>query len=148
MVGMKGGEALQKALAAYASKANKNKGVDVGFQNGATEEDGTPVALVAAFNEYGVPSHNQPPRPFFRIAISENTTKWGRQFANGIKHTNGDFAKVFALMGESISADIRKSIIELVSPPLAESTIKRKGFEKPLIETSTMLKNVTYVVKK
>lgn len=147
MVTIKGGYRLDVALAAYASKKFKKKSVSIGFQNGATEADGTPVALVAAFNEYGVPSHNQPPRPFFREAIATNDKKWARQFANGMKNTNGDVDRVLALMGESISADIRQSILKLKSPPLAESTIQRKGFDKPLIETSTMLKNVTYKVK-
>lgn len=147
MVAVKGGEKLQAALAAYAEKRFRNRQVSVGFQNGATEDDGTPVALVAALNEYGVPSHNQPPRPFMRRAINKNDKKWARQFANGMKNTAGDVGRVFALMGEIIATDISQEIIDLKSPPLAESTVQKKGFDKPLIDTHTMLDNVTYEVE-
>ena len=40
--------------------------------------DGTSVALVAAFNEYGSPSRGQPPRPFFRNMIARNEASWPR----------------------------------------------------------------------
>lgn len=144
---LKGGDKLQAILAQYA----KNIGtvsVDVGFQDGATEADGTLVALVAAFNEYGVPSHNQPPRPFMRRAIAKNDKKWAYQLGLALKATNYDVVKSFNLIGLRIKEDIEASIQELVSPPLAQSTIDAKGFEKPLIDTSTMSKRVTYRVRK
>jgi len=34
-----------------------------------------------------------------------------------------------------------------VSPTLAQSTVDRKGFSKPLIDTGNMLNSVTKVVK-
>lgn len=146
MVTIKGGDAVQTTLAAYAEKRLRNRKVSVGFQNGATEDDGTPVALVAALNEYGVPSHNQPPRPFFRRAIKRNDKKWARMLANGLKKGVA-IEHLFMLMGEQMSADIRQEIIALKSPPLAEATVQKKGFDKPLIDTHTMLDNVTYEVE-
>lgn len=147
MVDIKGGYRMDTALAAYAVKINKGKQVSIGFQNGATEADGTPVALIAAFNEYGVPSHNQPPRSFFRDAIAKNDKKWATMFGKGMTNTQGNADRVLELMGIQIAADIRQSILNFTSPPLAEATIKKKGFDKPLIDTHTMLDNVTYVVK-
>lgn len=57
-----GGEALEAKLREIAEKVGKAKTVNVGFLEGATYPDGTPVALIAAVNEYGgtvtVPAHD------------------------------------------------------------------------------------------
>jgi hypothetical protein len=114
----------------------------VGFLEGATYPDGTSVPFVAAMNEFGVPSHGQPPRPFFRRAIQANKDKWGKAAAMILKATNGDVPKTLALLGEGIKGDIVQSINDLVAPPLAQSTIDRKGFDKPLIEHAIMINSV------
>lgn len=147
MVELKGGAKLDALLAKYSSKQIQNASVEVGFQDGATEADGTPVALVAALNEYGVPSNNQPPRPFMRRAIAANQKKWAKNLGTALVNTDYDMPKSFALVGLRIKEDIEDSIQKLVSPPLAEATIAKKGFDKPLIDSSTMSKRVTYMVK-
>lgn len=146
VVTVKGGDMVNQTLSLYASKRFKSKGVQVGFLNGATEADGTLVALVAALNEYG--TRNMPPRPFFRNAIAKNDKKWGAHFVKGMKNTNGDVDRVFDALGTEMADDIKASIIKLRSPKLAASTIARKGFDKPLIDTHTMLDNVTYKVNR
>jgi hypothetical protein len=50
-------------------------------------------------------------------------------------------------MGAGIAGQLRQSIIDLVAPPLAPSTIKRKGFDKPLIDQGIMLSSVDYEVE-
>lgn len=62
-----------------------SKQLKVGFIDGATYPDGTPVAMVAATNEYGRPENNQPPRPFFRNAIAEHESEWTDAIARGIR---------------------------------------------------------------
>jgi len=51
-----------------------------------------------------------------------------------------------ARMGEGIAGQLRESIQSTNSPPLAESTIEAKGFEKPLIDTGHMWNSVAYEV--
>jgi hypothetical protein len=136
-----------KALGDIAKRMGGGE-VSVGFMAGATYPEGTPVAAVAFWNEYGVPSHNQPPRPFFRQMIAAESPTWPGKMAKLAKATDYDGDKVLALMGEDIKGALQQSINEFQSPPLAPSTIEAKGFAKPLIDTSHMLNSITYEVNK
>ncbi len=143
-----GGEKFEAAVEKMrASIPGRGAFVDVGFQNGATEDDGTLIALVAALNEYGVPSHNQPPRPFFRRMISKNKGSWAGDSAKLLKQYDYDVPETLGVMGDVIKEQLEDSIRELKSPPLSPVTIQRKGFSKPLIDTGNMLNSVTKVVK-
>jgi hypothetical protein len=51
------------------------------------------------------------------------------------------------MLGEDIEGALKKSINDLTSPPLAESTIAAKGFAKPLIDTSHMVNSTGYEVE-
>ncbi|OXM32281.1 hypothetical protein [Salmonella enterica] len=116
-----------------------------GFLEGATYPDGTPVPMVAATNEFGNPANNQPPRPYFRNAIAEHEGEWQEAMATLIEN-GGDPRDALSLLGEIIVDDIKESIRQLDSPPLSPVTIARKGFDKPLIDTSNMLNSVSYEV--
>ena len=63
------------------------------------------------------------------------------------KAVNGDGPRILALIGEDVEGALKQSITELVDPPLAPSTIQRKGFDKPLVETGHMLQSTGYEVK-
>lgn len=119
--------------------------VNVGFLEGATYPDGTPVAAVAFWNEYGA---SGPPRPFFRNMIEEEKPTWGPKVEKLAKATNYDGKKILALMGEDIQGALIQSINDLTDPPLSQYTIDRKGFDKPLIDTSHMVNSTGYEVKK
>ena len=58
------------------------KGVKVGFFSTARYEDGTPVAAVAAWNEFG--TETIPERPFFRNALAESERGVSNILAKGI----------------------------------------------------------------
>lgn len=165
--------------------------VQVGFLEKATYPDGTPVAYIAAVQEYGatinkparqseiyrktrkdatwtkktgskfvkkskanlitpvsIPAHTIiiPSRPFFRNAIADNRKDWKKKYALLLKKNNFDVAT--KTLAEIIVGDIKKSITTLQNPPLAKSTIKRKGFSKPLIDTGHMLNSVDYRIIK
>lgn len=138
---------MDKVMDALDSIASglANLQLKVGFIDGATYPDGTPVSLAAAVGEFGDIENNQPARPYFRNTISENEGKWQESIeqlsSNGIAPQ-----EVLSLLGEVIADDIRGSIIALVSPPLSPVTIKKKGFDKPLIEHGIMLNSVSYEV--
>jgi len=137
---VKGGERLKAKLAELGEKLGKGGQLDVGFLAGATEADGTSVALVAALNEFG--TGRMPPRPFMRPTVANNKSKWGPNLGTALKATNYDPMKSLDLLGEEIVGEIKQTINSVTSPKLAESTIARKGFEKPLIDTSTMINSV------
>ena len=65
---IKGGKKLN-AFIRKAKNAKSVKEIQVGFFSSAKYPDGTPVAAVAAWNEFGTKRIKE--RPFFRNAISE-----------------------------------------------------------------------------
>ena len=135
------------ALREMAAKVGNPATVRIGFLENAKYPDGTSVAMVAAVNEYGRPSKGQPPRPFFRHMIADKQGEWPDAIANLLKANNLDAKKTLELTGAAIAGQLRQSITDLVSPPLAQSTIDRKGHSKPLIDTGHMLQSVDFEVK-
>lgn len=147
MVAFKGGQKLAIALSAMAANLQKADVVRVGFLEGSTAPNGDSMPLRAALNDYGVPSRGIPPRPFFRNMIAEKSDEWPEAIAENLKDTDYDAAKTLERVGMGIAGQLQQSIRDTNSPPLAESTIKRKGFEKPLIEHGDMIRAVDFEVK-
>jgi hypothetical protein len=148
---LQGADGVTKALEEIARKMGGGE-VSVGFMEGATYPDGTPVAAVAFWNEFGrtVASREgnyfQIPRPFFRRMIAAESPTWAPKMGKLAKAMDYDGAKVLALMGEDIKGALQQSINDFQSPPLAPRTIAAKGFAKPLIDTSHMLNSIAIEV--
>lgn len=185
-----GGAALEAKLREIAQKVGKPNTVRVGFLEGATYPDGTPVALIAATNEFGgtatVPEHDvtihrkvnkdgsfandgkfvsadksnfatthhvdeytieTPARPFFRGMIAKNKGEWPEDLGKIIKAADYDQDVSLGRMGKLIEEQLQDSIREFSDPPNAQSTIRKKGFDKPLIESKHMLDSVDSEVK-
>jgi len=147
MATVSGGQKLEAALRDLAEKLSKPATLRVGFLENAKYPDGTPVAMIAAINEYGAPSRGQPPRPFFRRMIDAKQGEWAPAIAALLKANDNDAAKTLEIAGAAIAGQLRQSIIDLLEPALAPSTIRRKGFDKPLIDTGHMLNSVDHEVK-
>ena len=142
-----GADALKEKLEELSAKVGKAGVVRVGFLGGATYPDGTSVALIAAINEFGAPSRGQPPRPFFRNMITKESPNWPAAIEENLKSTDFNVEQTLNRMGEGIKGQLQQSIVDLTEPPLAPSTVKRKGFDKPLIDTGHMMNSVDYEVK-
>lgn len=141
---MKGMNNLVYKLGKMADKAVDHS-LSVGFINGATYPDGKSVASVAYFNEFG--TDKIPSRPFFRRMIAKESPTWGGKLVGAVKHTNFNFKKSMELLANDVEGALRQSIIETNDPPNAPYTIEKKGFNKPLIDTSLMIKSITSEVK-
>jgi hypothetical protein len=102
------------------------------------------VPTVAAWNEYG--TGTAPPRPFFRTMIRNKAHEWGPALAIQLRMNNYNVDKSLRILGEGIAGQLRESIINTNAPPLAQSTIARKGFSKPLVDTAHMLMSVDYEI--
>lgn len=125
---LKVSEAVARQINAIAKKMNGS--VSVGFLDGATYPDGTPVATVAWWDEMGhggpFPS---PPRPFFRNMIESESPSWPGKMAALAIATNNDGPKVLKLMGEDIQGALIASIANFDSVPLSATTLLlRKRF--------------------
>jgi len=146
MAEIKGGEKFKAVLHSMESKLEGLPTVKVGFMENSTYPDGTSVPMVAALNEFGVPSKGQPPRPFFRRMVRDKGPTWPAGVATQLKDTDYNVPLTLQRVGQGIKGQLQASIRDLTDPPLAPSTIARKGFSKPLIDTGVMLNSVDYEV--
>lgn len=145
---LNGGNRMLDALKEIHRKLRGDPKLRVGFLEGSTYPDGKSVPMIAAINEFGAPSRGQPPRPFFRRMIAAKNKEWGPAIAGLLKANDYDADKSLMLAGEGIKGQLQQSIRDLTTPPLAASTIAKKGFDKPLIDSSVMINSVDYEVKR
>lgn len=119
--------------------------VRVGWFSQHRYSDGMPVAQVAIYNEFGTAT--SPMRPFMRPVL--HTQK--QTIVENLRHhyimalkNNENTAKVLSLIGEDVKWRIQSQILATNTPPNAPSTIKAKGFNRPLYDTGFMLNSVSY----
>lgn len=115
------------------SKELSGKLAEAGFRSESHYEDGTPVAYVAAIQEFGDPSHKIPPRPFFRSAISEHKEEWSQTLAGlARKAIRGeiDGNDAFDGVGILMATDIQAQIAKTDSPALSPITVLLRKWRK------------------
>ena len=127
---------LSAALSKYK---DMNASVRVGVLENATYPDGTPVAMVAFWNEYG--TRTSPVRAFFRTTVSEQKKNWVLSVQNLMKMHN-DPKQVMGLIGVHMQEQIVQSINTWSDPPNSAYTIAKKGSSKPLIETGVLMRSI------
>lgn len=115
--GLSGGENLERKLEELANRVATGATLRVGFLEGATYPDGTPVATIAVINNFGAPEKGIPARPFFSKFIADNSDKWGEQLSTLLQHTNFDVPRALALMGEGMAGQLRQTIVGMNDPP-------------------------------
>jgi hypothetical protein len=142
MASVSGGSKMEAALRNLAERLGKGAEVHVGFLEGATYPDGTPVAEVAAIQNYGAPAAGIPARPFFSNMIADKSPDWSKKFESVLKQADYDPATALERMGEGIAGQLREEIVATNDPPLAPATIARKGSAKVLVDTGQMLASV------
>lgn len=120
-----------------------------GWFETAKDARGVPVATKAVAHEFG--TARIPARPFMRPTVAEKKRPWLDQLARGSKAIlRGEATPRGVLEGVALRAagDVAKAIQGVSAPPLSPKTIRRKGFEKPLVDTGQMIQSVTGVVEK
>lgn len=116
MAEVSGGERTIAAIKAFVDKLGKADEVRVGFLEGATYPDGTPVATIAALNNFGAPGAGIPPRPFFSNMIADKAPGWGAQFAGVLKACDNEADAALELMGEGMAGQLREAIVQTTGP--------------------------------
>ena len=122
-----GSEALEK----LADQIKKSKR-EVGFFESATYPDGTPVAYVAAIQEFGNPAGNNPSRPFFRNAISQNDG-WkplATKAMSAVVEGRIELNQALNQMGLKMAADVKDSITDGSYEPLSNITLLLRQLRK------------------
>jgi len=96
-----------------------------------------------------IPAHTVtvPARPFFRSMIAAKQPEWANGVGNALNVYDFDTEKALSAMGETIRSQLSDSIRDFNSPRNAPSTIARKGFDNPLIDSGHMMNSTNYWVK-
>ena len=174
---VKGGDKFAKVMRDLGDKLTKAESVNVGFLAGATYPNGTPVAMVAAVQEFGAPRVGVPPRPFFRTMIANKGPEWPRAVAALLKANDFDAKATLEQTGAAIKGQLQQSIVDTNDPPLSPVTLMLRKMvgpngqvtsysqvveararvaagedaggvsTKPLVWTGQLLNSVDYVVK-
>jgi hypothetical protein len=146
MATLSGGANLARKLLEFAKLVNNPTTLRVGFLSNAKYPDGTPVAMIAAIQDFGAPGVGIPPRPFFRNMIAKHSKEWPAGILIQLRAHDWDAARALSVVGDAIAGQLRQSIIDTNAPPLKPATIARKGFDKPLVDTGHMLNSVDWEV--
>ena len=131
-----------QGLANYLKKlAPESTGahVKVGVLENSKYPDGTPVPLVAFWNEYG--TRTAPPRPFFRDTIEQNKKNWSDMTLRGIGR-GLPVTEILGLVGLQMQTDIQTAIMTWENPPNSAATIAIKGINSPLRQTMLLYDSI------
>ena len=122
--------------------------IQVGFQGDQKYEDGTSIAQVAAVNEFG--ASDIPERPFMRQSFEnhEGELQAACDAAQRLVSSGGSAEQALQQIGVVAKGLVQDEIVNGGFAPNAESTIKKKGSEQPLIDIGTMRQSVNFVVKR
>ena len=144
---MTGGRKLDKFLRT-AGKSGMS-GVRVGFFSTARYDDGTPVATVAARNEFGDREANIPERPFFRQAIAKMEDGVPAIIRGRIDPQRMVVDDRLAnQVGAYAAGQVQERITDLREPPNSPHTTEAKGSDNPLIDTGFMRQSATWEVER
>lgn len=139
MASLEGGERLLVYMKARTRELSTKRVAAAGFFDQET-------ATNANLQEYGAPEANIPPRPFMQMTAEENRELWAShvqsQLAEG-KTANEALKSVGLLMAKAIGLNIKSGWKWQAN---AKSTVRRKGFNRPLVETGRMFTMVRFKV--
>ena len=140
-----------KAICSIVSKYKFGKAASVGVQGveattQTAEHSGMSNVELAVIHEFGTSDDHIPERSFIRSTLTANQAEYQRRIdeiasaaLRGISIDGGLFR-----LGEKVRADIIRAINAGISPPLAESTIERRGGRTtPLFDTGQLRDSIT-----
>ena len=118
------------------------------LESAGNESNGQSIAQVAIWNEYG--TKKIPSRPFVTIA-TDVSKGWMSKTETEISKIMSNRASVdgsLDAIGNKMKTDIQKVIGDKGKlAPNAPSTIRRKGHDKPLIDTGKLKEAINFEVK-
>jgi len=140
-----------KALSARVKSLAKGHSLSVGIHakdGQKTYPVGSPLSVlqIAVIHEFGL---GVPERSFIRAYFTENEPRLLKMVSAVAKEVaKGTYSEKVGLerLGQQIVAEIQVRISQRIPPPLAQSTIDRKGSDVPLIDTGQLRSSITYKV--
>lgn len=120
--------ALSKLPKQFAGKQAK-----IGWPEGKQYPDGTPVAYIAAIQNFGVPDRGLPPRPILKPTVDENSEKWGKvghKLVHDVANGNLDAVDALDTLGRVAAMDIQATIAQINEPALSPVTVLLRKWRK------------------
>ena len=110
-------------------------------------------AAIMAIHEYGDSSNGIPERRPIRLSMEKNATKYAKRFqqaADKVLRDEIDVDTALKSIGEEAAGDVKITVMQGLTPPLAASTIRarKNNSSKPLYDTGELVNSITYEVKK
>lgn len=128
--------------------------VRVGYQRGEnvkTNKDGkeTDYCDIALWNELGT-SNGIPSRPFMRDSVDKNQSQIDKACKDALQTiSKGGTAKdILMSLGNMQKAFVQQTIVSGEFVENAPSTVKKKGSDRPLIDTGGLRQNVDFTICK
>ena len=116
---------------------NGKNGARAGYLSSDTRKDGVKESKIALANEFGVPEHNVPSRPFLRNARKKLDKRLKAVVEAGLEDQI-DMETLLSRCGVAMRNEIVESIDSNTPPENKEATIRRKGSSHTLIDTEQM----------
>ena len=148
--GFSGGLKMQAALSHLQKQlGSEPRLVRVGFLEGSEcgRDRYESAPSIAFILEGGAPAANIPPRPFFRKMINRRQATWSKILLAFLKTHSYDVRLALKGVGLRMGEELQVEMIELQDPPNAQSTITRKGFNNPLIDSRNLLRSIEFEVE-
>ena len=147
-LGFTGGSQMSSRLRELMQELGVGHTARVGFLEGSTcgKHNDASAPQIAFIQEFGAPAKGIPARPFFRDMIAVRSPQWGALLQAALKHRGFNSEEAMELTGMRISEQLQQSIEEFTEPGNAPSTIKQKGFDKPLEDSKNMKRAASFQV--
>lgn len=146
-----GGDRLGNRLRQIRESFEKNNSVLVGVPAGTgSYEDGAPIAVIAAVQEFGSADGVIPERSFLRVPLRQNVEDFRAVWRALIpKVVRGELTmhQVMSQIGAKAAGVSQEAIESGIGPANAPSTVARKGSSKPLIDSGALRQSITYIVE-
>lgn len=119
----------------------------------AQHSDRTHLSLIeiAAIHEFGSPAANVPERSFIRRTFLEKSDAFKvviAKVAKALVQGKLDPQRALELLGVWASTEVRNTVAlgPHIPPPLKEETVRRKGSDRPLVDTGRLLGAIQWEV--
>lgn len=146
-----GGNQLAAKVLELQRRLEKNSRTLVGLPKAAgTYENGAPIAVIGAVQEFGSADGRIPERSFLRVPLRANQDLFVRIMKELLpKVASGEMTmrNMLDMIGQRAVAVSQEAISDGIAPANAASTVARKGSSKPLIDTGFLRQNITYMIE-
>lgn len=149
---IRGMDAVTAGVGEWLKKVKEydSKNVMIGVTGTTNGERGN--AMIMAVHEYGAQDGRIPERRPIRLTMENNADKYARRFQRGLDKVLKDEMSVNTALksiGEEAAGDVKITIMNGLTPPLADSTVRARkdNSDTPLYDTGELVNSITYEVR-